>query len=114
MRGNHYSSDDRLAEEDMRDLVDSLAHRLHSDLGHRVYALSRQDVGELIARYIADLDERDQKDVPWLVWDLIQDGLEELTEPVGVAGSYVFLFWFATIILGIMLGLMVSRFLGII
>jgi hypothetical protein len=42
----------------------------------KVYGLSKQDVGELVAPYIEDLKPEDQHSVAWLVWDLFQEGLK--------------------------------------
>jgi hypothetical protein len=76
MRGRRYSSDSRLPERELFDLIDLLALRLYQDFGRRAYALDRQDVAELITPYVADLAHEDQRTVPWLVWDLLQEGME--------------------------------------
>jgi hypothetical protein len=76
MRGRRYSSDDRLPERELFDLIDVLALRLYQDFGRRAYALDRQDVAELIQPYVTDLAHEDQRTVPWLVWDLLQEGME--------------------------------------
>lgn len=76
MRGRRYSSDDRLPERELFELIDLLALRLYQDFGRRAYALDRQDVAELIHPYVADLALDDQRTVPWLVWDLLQEGME--------------------------------------
>jgi hypothetical protein len=76
MRGRRYSSDDRLPERELFDLIDLLAVRLYQNFGRRAYALDRQDVAELIHPYVTDLAREDQRTVPWLVWDLLQEGME--------------------------------------
>ncbi len=76
MRGNFYSTGDDLPEHDIRDLADLLAAQLYSRMERKVYSLSRQDVADLIAPYINDLSEDDQRSVAWLVWDLFQEGLK--------------------------------------
>jgi len=76
MRGIHYSTDDRLAEQDLDDLVDELALQLHERMGDRVYMLQRRDVADLIGPYIDDLSREDQRALPWLVWHLFQDALD--------------------------------------
>jgi hypothetical protein len=76
MRGRQYSSDGMLPERELDDLIDLLALRLYQDLGRRAYALTRQDVAELILPYTIDLVREDQRALPWLVWNLIQEGME--------------------------------------
>jgi hypothetical protein len=76
MRGRRYSSDDRLPERELFELIDLLTLRLYQDFGRRAYALGRQDVAELIQPYVADLAREDQRAIPWLVWDLLQEGME--------------------------------------
>jgi hypothetical protein len=76
MRGRQFSSDGRLPEHELQDLVDVLTLRVYQDLGQRAYALSRQDVAELVRRYTTDLAREDQRMIPWLVWDLLQEGME--------------------------------------
>jgi hypothetical protein len=75
VRGNFYSADGDLPETDLRDLADLLAAQLYSSMERKVYSLSRQDVTELVARYIDDLTENDRQSIPWLIWDLFQEGL---------------------------------------
>lgn len=76
MRGRLYSTDDRLPEEELFELIDSLACRIFHKMGRRAYDLSRRDVAELVATYTVDLAKSDRQAVPWMVWDLIQEGLE--------------------------------------
>ena len=76
MRGRQYSSDGRLPEGELHELIDFLAMRIYNDLGRRAYALNRQDVAELVRRYTHDLVREDQRTIPWLVWDLLQEGME--------------------------------------
>ena len=76
MRGQQYSSDGRLPERKLQELVDLLALRIYQDLGYRAYGLNRQDVAELVRRYTNDLVHEDQRAIPWLVWDLLQEGME--------------------------------------
>ena len=76
MRGRSYSSDGRLPQRELYELTDLLALRLYQDLGRRAYALNRQDVAELIRPYTEDLVQEDRRALPWLVWDLIQEGME--------------------------------------
>jgi hypothetical protein len=76
VRGNFYSTGDDLPEHDIRDLADLLAAQLYSRMERKVYSLSRQDVADLIAPYINDLSQDDQRSVAWLVWDLFQEGLK--------------------------------------
>lgn len=76
MRGRQYSSNGTLPERDLQELTDLLAMRLYHQLGHRAYRLSRQDVAELIVQYTTDLTAEDRRILPWLVWDLLQEGME--------------------------------------
>jgi len=76
MRGRQYSSDGTLPERELYELTDLLAMRLYRNLGRRAYGLSRQDVAELIQPYTTDLMREDQHALPWLVWDLLQEGAE--------------------------------------
>lgn len=76
MRGHLFSTDKRLPENDLFDLTDLLACQIFNKLGRRAFQLSRRDVAELIQPYIDDLDDDDHKAIPWMVWDLIQEGLE--------------------------------------
>lgn len=76
MRGRLYATDGTLAEADLYDLTDLLACRLFQKLGRRAYLLGRDDVRELIRPYIDDLSAADQQTVPWMVWDLLQEGME--------------------------------------
>jgi hypothetical protein len=76
MRGRRYSSDGRLPERELYELIDLLALRLYQDFGRRSYALGRQDVAELVGPYVADLEREDRHTIPWLVWDLLQEGME--------------------------------------
>jgi hypothetical protein len=76
MRGRRFSTDGRLPERELHELVDLLALRLYQDLGRRAYALGRQDVAELVRPYTVDLVREDQRAIPWLVWDLLQEGME--------------------------------------
>ncbi len=76
MRGREFSSDGTLPERDLYELTDLLAMRLYRNMGRRVYRLSRQDVAELIEPYTEDLSREDRRDIPWLVWDLLQEGAE--------------------------------------
>jgi len=76
MRGQQFSSNGTLPERDLHELTDLLALRIYNKLGRRAYALSRQDVAELIRPYTDDLVPEDRRAVPWLVWDLLQEGAE--------------------------------------
>ena len=76
MRGRRFSSDGRLPERELFELIDLLALRLYQDFGRRAYGLDRQDVAELVDPYVADLAHEDQRTIPWLVWDLLQEGME--------------------------------------
>jgi hypothetical protein len=76
MRGRRYSSDGRLPERELFELIDLLALRLYQDFGRRAYALDRHDVAELVDPYVVDLVQEDKRTVPWLVWDLLQEGME--------------------------------------
>jgi hypothetical protein len=76
MRGREYSSDGKLPQRELYELTDLLALRLYQNLGRRAYALNRQDVAELIRPYTDDLVQEDRRTLPWLVWDLIQEGME--------------------------------------
>jgi hypothetical protein len=76
MRGRTYSSDGTLPERDLQELSDLLALRIYQKLGRRAYALGRRDVAELIQPYTNDLVREDQRALPWLVWDLLQEGME--------------------------------------
>jgi hypothetical protein len=76
MRGYHYSDDEYLSEEDLRDLADSLALQLHELLGPRVYLLPRYDIVALIESYIDDLQPEDQTDLSWIIWHLFQEARE--------------------------------------
>lgn len=76
MRGREYTSNGSLPERDLHDLTDLLAVRLYQKLGRRAYRLTRQDVAELIGPYTEDLQPEDRRMLPWLVWDLLQEGME--------------------------------------
>ena len=76
MRGREYSSDGTLPQRDLQELTDLLAMGLYQKLGRRAYRLSRTDVAELIVPYTEDLAPEDQRMLPWLVWDLLQEGME--------------------------------------
>lgn len=76
MRGTYFSNDGSLPEVEIRELSDLLATQLYGRLERKVYGLSKQDVGELVAPYIEDLTPDDQRAVVWLVWDLFQEGLK--------------------------------------
>jgi hypothetical protein len=76
MRGRQYSTDGTLPERDLQELSDLLALRLYQRLGPRAYRLTRQDVAELIERYTEDLVSEDQHMLPWLIWNLLQEGME--------------------------------------
>lgn len=75
MRGNFHSDGDDLPEGDIHELADLLATQLYSSMERKVYSLSRQDIVELVLPYIEDLSTNDQQSVPWLIWDLFQEGL---------------------------------------
>jgi hypothetical protein len=76
MRGLRYSTDDRLPKRDLHELADLLTIQLYHRMGQRAYALSCQDVAELLRHSIADLSPSDRREVPWLVWELLQEGME--------------------------------------
>ena len=76
MRGRQYSTDGTLPERDLQELSDLLALRLYQRLGSRAYRLTRQDVAELIEPYTEDLVSEDQHMLPWLIWNLLQEGME--------------------------------------
>jgi hypothetical protein len=76
MRGRLYATGGVLPERDLHELTDHLACRIYGRFGQRAYFLSRQDVIELITPYIADLAHEDQRALSWLVWDLLQEGME--------------------------------------
>ena len=76
MRGRTYTSDARLADDDMEELVDALALKLYASLGPKVYLLGRPDIAELVQPYVDDLVDEDREAVPWLLWDLFQEGME--------------------------------------
>jgi hypothetical protein len=76
MQGYRFSTDKRLPERDLYDLADALAIQLHDLIGPRVYLLPRHDIYELIASYIDDLTDADQRDVTWVIWHLFQDARE--------------------------------------
>ncbi len=75
MRGHFFSTNGDLPETELRELADHLAAQLYSSMDRKVYSLSRQDVSELIAPYVDDLSENDRQSIPWLIWDLFQEGL---------------------------------------
>jgi hypothetical protein len=76
VRGHFFSTNGDLPETELRELADLLAAQLYGSLERKVYSLSRQDVTELVARYIEDLSENDRQSIPWLIWDLFQEGLK--------------------------------------
>ena len=76
MRGREYSTDGTLPERDLQELSDLFALRIYHKLGHRAYGLTRQDVSELLRPYTDDLDQEDRRVLPWLVWNLLQEGME--------------------------------------
>ena len=76
MRGRQYSTNGTLPERDLPELSDWLAMRLYHKLGARAYRLTRQDVSELIQQYTEDLASEDRHMLPWMVWNLLQEGME--------------------------------------
>ncbi|HEY1015765.1 MAG TPA: hypothetical protein VGE07_23860 [Herpetosiphonaceae bacterium] len=76
MRGKLYTTDSQLADDDLQELGDELAMKLYATMGPKVYLLGRTDISQLIDRYIDDLDPKDQEALPWLIWDLFQEGME--------------------------------------
>jgi hypothetical protein len=76
MRGRDYSTNGTLPERDLHELSDLFALRLYHKLGRRVYGLTRQDVAEVLDPYLQDLVQEDQRVLPWLVWNLLQEGME--------------------------------------
>lgn len=76
MRGRQYATGGALPERDLQELTDMLALRLYQRLGARAYRLTRQDVADLIDPYTSDLVAEDRSIVPWLVWNLLQEGME--------------------------------------
>lgn len=76
MRGLQFSTDKRLPERELYELTDLLTLQLYQQLGRRAYALTRQDVAELVRPHIADLARADQRAIPWMIWDLLQEGME--------------------------------------
>jgi hypothetical protein len=76
MRGKLYTTDAQLADDDLQDLSDELAMKLYATMGPKVYLLGRTDIAQLIDKYIDDLDPKDQEALPWLIWDLFQEGME--------------------------------------
>ncbi|HNP86575.1 MAG: hypothetical protein JST60_11480 [Chloroflexi bacterium SZAS-1] len=76
MRGRQYATGGALPERDLQELTDVLALRLYQRLGPRAYRLTRQDVADLIDPYTNDLVAEDRSIVPWLVWNLLQEGME--------------------------------------
>jgi hypothetical protein len=76
MRGRMYTTDSHLVDQDIEELVDELAMKLYATMGPKVYLLSRRDLAELVTQYIDDLNPKDQETIPWLMWDLFQEGME--------------------------------------
>jgi hypothetical protein len=76
MRGRTYSTDGTLPERDLHELSDLFAMRIYQKLGHRAYGLTRQDVAEVIRPYTDDLVHEDRRILPWLIWNLLQEGME--------------------------------------
>lgn len=76
MRGHHFSTDNRLPEQDLFELTDLLACQIFQKMGRRAFALNRRDLAEIIAPFVEDLAEADRRAMPWMLWDLIQEGLE--------------------------------------
>lgn len=76
VRGRVYATGGALPADDLHELTDLLACRIYDRFGYRAYAMTRQDVAELIAPYIDDLISADRKALSWLVWDLLQEGVD--------------------------------------
>ena len=78
MRGLFFRTEDdtSLSDEDLMALADALAVTVHHRVGTQVFWLTRQDIADLVAPYIVDLDREDQDAIPWLVWHLIQAARE--------------------------------------
>jgi hypothetical protein len=76
MRGRLYTTDTHMIDDDIEELVDELAIKLYATMGPKVYLLSRKDISELIGEYINDLNTEDREAIPWLMWDLFQEGME--------------------------------------
>ncbi len=76
MRGRKYSNESGMLDDDLEELADELAIKLYATMGPKVYLLGRADIAELVEQYIDDLTPADQEAVPWLMWDLFQEGME--------------------------------------
>lgn len=76
MRGRLYTSDEQLADDDMQELADELAMKLYASIGPKVYLLDRADITALVVQYVEDLTPKDREAIPWLIWDLFQEGME--------------------------------------
>jgi hypothetical protein len=76
MRGRTYSTDGTLPERDLYELSDVFAMQLYRKLGTRAYGLTRNDVAEVLRPYMEDLVQEDRRVLPWLVWNLLQEGME--------------------------------------
>ena len=76
MRGHLFATSGTLPERDLHELADLLACRIYQKFGMRAYALARHDIAELIAPYIDDLQPADQRALEWLIWELLQEGME--------------------------------------
>ena len=79
MRGHHFSTDDRLPEQDLFELTDLLACQIFQKMGHRAFKLNKRDVAEIIAPFVEDLADADRRAMPWMVWELIQEGVDAET-----------------------------------
>ncbi len=66
MRGLFFRTEDdtSLSDEDLMALADALAVTVHNRVGTQVFWLTRQDIADLVAPYIVDLDPEDQDAIP--------------------------------------------------
>lgn len=76
MRGRTRTSHKSLPDRELRELSDLLTIKIYHRMGHRAYALSRRDIAELTEPYTDDLPAEDRRALAWMIWDLLQEGME--------------------------------------
>lgn len=76
MRGLLFTTNNALPTHDLEDLADDLAERIYRSFGSQAYRLRQRKIHEIVAPYIHDISNVDQRLVVVMVWDLLQEGAQ--------------------------------------